>query len=84
MKENRSGSPGGNPLGTESVGKLLVQFAIPSIISTLVAALYNMVDQIFIGQRIVLLEGSNVIHHLVHVGHSGKHREHVLQRLEPS
>ena len=52
MKENRSGSPGGNPLGTESVGKLLVQFAIPSIISTLVAALYNMVDQIFIGQRI--------------------------------
>ena len=52
MKENRSGPPGGNPLGTAPVGRLLVQFAIPSIISTLVAALYNMVDQIFIGQRI--------------------------------
>jgi len=52
MKENRSGPPGGNPLGTASVGRLLLQFAIPSIISTLVAALYNMVDQIFIGQRI--------------------------------
>ena len=52
MKENRSGRPGGNPLGTASIGRLLVQFAIPSIISTLVAALYNMVDQIFIGQRI--------------------------------
>lgn len=44
--------PGGNPLGEKPVGKLLLQFAIPSIISTLVAALYNMVDQIFIGQRI--------------------------------
>lgn len=42
----------GNPLGTAPVGKLLLQFAIPSILSTLVAALYNMVDQIFIGQRI--------------------------------
>lgn len=51
------GAPGkppaaGNPLGEKPVGQLLVQFAIPSIISTLVAALYNMVDQIFIGQRI--------------------------------
>ena len=44
--------PRGNPLGTEPVGKLLLRFAIPSILSTLVAALYNMVDQIFIGQRI--------------------------------
>ena len=52
MNEKRAGPPGGNPLGTAPVGKLLLQFAIPSIISTLVAALYNMVDQIFIGQRI--------------------------------
>ena len=41
-----------NPLGVKPVGKLLVQFAIPSIISMLAASLYNMVDQIFIGQRI--------------------------------
>ena len=47
-----SGPPKGNPLGEAPIGKLLLQFAIPSIISTLVAALYNMVDQIFIGQRI--------------------------------
>ena len=52
MEDRAKGPPGGNPLGTKPVGKLLLQFAIPSIISTLVAALYNMVDQIFIGQRI--------------------------------
>ncbi|SDB43643.1 Na+-driven multidrug efflux pump [Pseudobutyrivibrio sp. YE44] len=38
-----------NPLGTESIGKLLRKFAIPSIIAMLVGSLYNMVDQLFIG-----------------------------------
>ena len=36
-------------LGTERIGKLLRKFAIPCIISMVVNALYNMVDQIFIG-----------------------------------
>lgn len=35
-------------LGTERVGKLMKQYAIPCIISLLVGALYNIVDQIFI------------------------------------
>ena len=38
-----------NPLGTEPIGKLLAKFAIPSIIAMLVGSLYNMVDQLFIG-----------------------------------
>ncbi len=42
----------GNPLGTEPVGALLRKFAIPSIIATVIGALYNIVDQIFIGQSI--------------------------------
>lgn len=41
-----------NILGTEKVGKLLRQFAIPSIIAMLVSALYNMVDQFFIGRNV--------------------------------
>ena len=36
-------------LGTEKISKLLRAFAIPCIISMVVNALYNMVDQIFIG-----------------------------------
>ena len=36
-------------LGTEKIGKLLIKFAIPCIISMVVNALYNIVDQIFIG-----------------------------------
>ena len=35
-------------LGTERIGKLTRQYAIPCIISLLVGALYNIVDQIFI------------------------------------
>ena len=35
-------------LGTERIGKLMRQYAAPCIISLLVGALYNIVDQIFI------------------------------------
>lgn len=35
-------------LGTEHIGKLMRKYAIPCIISLLVGALYNIVDQIFI------------------------------------
>ncbi len=41
-----------NPLGEEKVGALLKKFAIPSIIAMLVASLYNIVDQFFIGQKV--------------------------------
>lgn len=41
-----------NPLGYQPIGTLLPKFAIPSIISFLVSALYNIVDQIFIGQGV--------------------------------
>ena len=44
-----------NPLGYKNEGKLLVGFAIPCIISMLVTALYNIVDQVFIGQGIGML-----------------------------
>ncbi|MBO5478478.1 MAG: MATE family efflux transporter [Clostridia bacterium] len=36
-------------LGKEKIGKLLMAFSVPCIISLVVNALYNMVDQIFIG-----------------------------------
>lgn len=41
-----------NPLKTEKISQLLRNFAIPSIIAMLVSALYNIVDQVFIGQSI--------------------------------
>lgn len=44
-----------NPLGTEKVGRLLAKYAVPSIISMLVSALYNIVDQFFIGQSVGML-----------------------------
>ena len=44
-----------NPLGTAPVGGLILKFAIPAIISMLVSALYNIVDQIFIGQGVGML-----------------------------
>lgn len=41
-----------NPLATEHIGKLLLQYAIPSIISLLIGSLYNIVDQIFVGNGV--------------------------------
>ena len=41
-----------NILGTEKIGKLLAKFAIPGIISMVVNSLYNIIDQIFIGQGV--------------------------------
>lgn len=41
-----------NPLGYAPVGRLLLQFALPSVIGMLVNAIYNIVDQIFIGQGV--------------------------------
>ena len=42
-------------MGTAPVGGLIGKFAIPAIISMLVSALYNIVDQIFIGQGVGML-----------------------------
>ena len=41
-----------NPMGTQPIKKLLMQLAIPAMIANVVNALYNIVDQIFIGQGV--------------------------------
>lgn len=41
-----------NPLGSAPVTGLMVRFAVPSIVAMLVTALYNIVDQLFIGQAV--------------------------------
>ena len=41
-----------NILGTEKIGKLLLTYSIPGVISMLVNSIYNLVDQIFIGQGV--------------------------------
>ena len=41
-----------NPLGVQPVNNLLIKFAVPSIIAMLVSALYNIVDQFFIGRSV--------------------------------
>lgn len=44
-----SGKKVPNELGTEKVGKLLMQYAVPAIIAQTAASLYNMIDSAFIG-----------------------------------
>ena len=41
-----------NELGTEKIGKLLLQYSVPAIIATAAASLYNIIDRIFIGQGV--------------------------------
>ena len=60
MEKNNQGtreanSLGQNPLGVAPMGGLIAKFAIPAIISMLVSAMYNIVDQIFIGQGVGML-----------------------------
>lgn len=44
-----------NPMGYKPIPKLLLSLAIPAIIANVINALYNIVDQIFIGQGIGFL-----------------------------
>lgn len=62
MKNNNQ-----NPLGTKKISSLLKEFAVPSIIAMLVSSLYNVVDQLFIGQKIGELgnAATNVVYPLV-------------------
>lgn len=53
-------------LETESVGKLMQKYAVPCIISLLVAALYNIVDQIFIANASYLGSYGNAANTVVY------------------
>lgn len=44
-----------NAFATEPIGRLIVKFAVPSVIALLVNSLYNIVDQIFIGNGVAYL-----------------------------
>ena len=55
MEKDKENMQAENPLGTAPVGGLIRKFAIPAIISMLVSAMYNIVDQIFIGQGVGML-----------------------------
>ena len=59
-----------NILGKEKISKLIKKFSIPCIISLLVNSLYNIVDQIFIGQGVGYLGNgaTNVVFPLVMIG----------------
>ena len=49
-------------LGTESIGKLLMQYAVPAIIAMTASSLYNMVDSIFIGHGVGTMAISAEVH----------------------
>ena len=59
-----------NILGKEKISKLIKKFSIPCIISLIVNSLYNIVDQIFIGQGVGYLGNgaTNVVFPLVMIG----------------
>jgi Na+-driven multidrug efflux pump len=39
-------------IGTDRIGKLLLDFSIPAIVGMLVNAIYNIVDRIYVGQGV--------------------------------
>ena len=87
MEENvRSMGANENPLGFEPVKKLLFRFAVPAVVAILVNSLYNVVDQIFIGQGIGYLGNAATTGHLpgaqaVGHGYAGQQRTQRLADL---
>ena len=71
-------------LETESIGKLLLQYALPAVITQVVASVYNIVDRVFLGQYVgalaiaglaITMPVMNIIHalgSLVGVGASSR------------
>ena len=41
-----------NPLETEPIGKLIRRYSVPTALTLMVSYLYNIVDQIFVGQGV--------------------------------
>lgn len=69
--ENATASPKENELAIRPVGNLVAKFAIPSVVSLTVTALYNIVDQIFIGNKIGYLGNgaTNVVFPITAIAH---------------
>ena len=56
MSENKTESQlDQNPLGYEKIPKLVAKYAIPSVVAMLINAVYNIVDQIFLGHGVGFL-----------------------------
>lgn len=52
MKHETKALQSGNPLEYKPIPQLLLAFSVPAIISCLINSIYNIVDQIFIGQGV--------------------------------
>ena len=66
-------------LGHEPVGKLMKKYAVPCIISLLVGALYNIVDQIFIANASYLGSYGNAANTVHLIRFSDKNSIHRYQ-----
>lgn len=66
MKSNEITQPA-NPLECESIGKLILKYSLPAIVSSLVNSVYNIADQIYVGNAIGELgnAATNVVFPLV-------------------
>ncbi len=52
MSDSKSTKPEQLTLGTNPIGKLLLQYSVPAIIAAVATSLYNIIDSIFIGQGV--------------------------------
>ncbi len=52
---------------SEFIEKLMLKYSVPTIISSLVSSIYNMIDQVFVGNSVGELENAatNIVYPLV-------------------
>ena len=58
MAENLQATASENPLETQPIGKLIFKYSIPAVITGIINAVYNIIDQIFIGNSYIGADGN--------------------------
>ena len=69
-------------LGTEKIGRLLKQYALPAIIAQTASSLYNMVDSIFIGQGVGPLAISGLAENITGEKFEKANVDSIAERIE--
>jgi hypothetical protein len=74
-------------LGTQPIGKLLIQYATPGIIAMVASSLYNIIDRIFIGQIVgpLAISGLAITFPFMNLTRSfrGRYRSRFIERYLP-
>ena len=66
-----------NPLAVDKISSLILRFSVPSIIAMLVSAVYNIADQLFIGNACYTTEAHEDRYIVGYHRKNSPHKDHL-------